>query len=137
MNPEENPYEGDPIPLESNSPSGQGVSKSSSDDLFGLDTSAKPSGPSASRIRTFESESTLATGSETKFKRPISKTGQGATRVRTFHTKLVDAAIKFLESQINDWLDSNPDIEVKFSNTTVGVVEGKRAEPHLIITIWY
>ena len=136
MNPEENPYDGDPIPLEPDGPAGPGVPKPSSDDLFAPDTSTKPSAPSGSRIRTFESESKLG-GAETQFKRPITKTGRGATRMRTFHTKLADAAIKFLDSQINDWLDDNPDIEVKFSNTTVGIVEGKRAEHHMIITVWY
>ena len=45
--------------------------------------------------------------------------------------------MNYLDGLINDWLDEHPDIEVKFSNTTVGVVEGKRAEPHLIITVWY
>ena len=137
MNPEDNPYDGDPIPLESESQSEPSISKSSSDDLFAPDTASEPVDPSASRFRKAESASALGAGSETQFKRPVTKTGRGATRVRTFHTKLADAAIKFLESQINEWLDGNPDIEVKFSNTTVGVVEGKRAEPHLIITVWY
>ena len=29
------------------------------------------------------------------------------------------------------------DIEIKFSTSTVGMVEGKKTEPHLIISVWY
>jgi hypothetical protein len=74
---------------------------------------------------------------EHAYKRSLNVTGRGATRVRTFHTKLSDTAMNYLDGLINDWMDEHSDIEVKFSNTTVGVVEGKRAEPHLIITVWY
>ena len=45
---------------------------------------------------------------------------------------------RLLTSQINEWIDQNPDIAVKFSDTTVGDVEGKTGSfKHLIITIWY
>lgn len=90
----------------------------------------------SSQIHTFESESKLGRPDTMQFKRPLT-TGTGATRMKTFHTKLADAAMKYLEDQINEWLDASPDILVKFCTTTVGVVEGKRAEPHLIITVWY
>lgn len=91
-----------------------------------------------SKIHAFSSDSGIsAKGKGHTYKRPLNVTGRGATRVRTFHAKLSDTAMSYLEGLINDWLDEHPDIEVKFSNTTVGVVEGKRAEPHLIITVWY
>ena len=32
---------------------------------------------------------------------------------------------------------AHPDIEVKFCNTTVGILEAKKAEPNLLVTIWY
>ena len=91
-----------------------------------------------SKIHAFSAETGISAKSKSHdFKRPLNVTGSGATRVRTFHTKLSDTAMSYLDGLINDWMDEHPDIEVKFSNTTVGVVEGKRAEPHLIITVWY
>ena len=71
------------------------------------------------------------------FKRPLLPFDQGATRVRTFHIRLSDKAMSYLDEQINEWLDNSPDVAVKFTNTTVGMVEGKKIEPHLIITVWY
>jgi hypothetical protein len=61
----------------------------------------------------------------------------GATRMRIFHSKLSDGAVGHLDHQINDWLDQNPDVEIKFANTTVGVWEGKHPEPNLILALFY
>jgi len=91
----------------------------------------------SSKIRTFESQSGLTGPAQHEFKRPLNTTGRGATRIRTFHTKLNDAAFRFLDGQINDWIDANPGVEIKFSNTTIGTVEGKRPEPQVIISVWY
>jgi hypothetical protein len=130
----ENDYLNIPLPLDNNP---QADSKLPPLEFTKSNTPAPAGGVTpSSHIRTFESESKLVRQETTQFQRPLIK-GANATRVRTFHTKLADAAIKFLEDQINEWLDANPDIEVKFSNSTVGTVEGKRAEPHLIVTIWY
>ena len=60
-----------------------------------------------------------------------------ATRCRTFHSKLTDGAINFLNHQINEWLDGNEDITVKFSNSTIGPFEGKHVEMNLIVTLFY
>ena len=78
--------------------------------------------------------STLA---EHQFKRPLIKDGDRASRVRTFHCRLSEGAISYMEEQINTWLDGNPEIEIKFANSTVGVVESKTHDPHLIVTAWY
>ena len=86
-------------------------------------------------IKTFEQESNL--GYKDSFKRALVKTGHGATRVRTFHIRLSDNAMSYLDNQINEWIDQNEDVEVKFVSNTVGIVEGKKAEPHLIVSIWY
>lgn len=72
-----------------------------------------------------------------KYKRHPNRSGKGAIRCRIFHAKLNDGALKFMEDQINEWMDSNPDIEIKHTGTQVGVVEGKSAEPHLILTLFY
>jgi hypothetical protein len=61
----------------------------------------------------------------------------GATRVHIFHARLSDGAVAHLDHQINDWLDQNPDVEVKFANTTVGTWEGKHPEPNLIMALFY
>lgn len=71
------------------------------------------------------------------FKRPLNTTGQAATRVRTFHARLTEGAMRHLDRQINAWVDSNPDVEIKFATTTVAPWEGKQAESHLILTVFY
>jgi len=63
--------------------------------------------------------------------------GAAATRCRTFHSKLSDAAVAYMNNQVNEWIDSNPEIEIKFATSTIGVFEGKHAEQNLIITIFY
>lgn len=63
-------------------------------------------------------------------------TGTGATHVRTFHSKLTDDALGYIDTQINLWLDENPDYEVKLATTTIGTFTGKTKEPHLICQVW-
>ena len=63
--------------------------------------------------------------------------GNGACRVRIFHSRLSENAMEYMEDNVNEWLDENPDVEIKFSNSTVGVVEGKKSESHIIVTVWY
>ena len=147
MSPEKGHDLGEPIPME---PIGKPASPTPLSPLKPL----KPLGPlepdddapismeaieddAPSKIRTFESASTLKASTRSTLKRATNLTGQGATRVRTFHTKLTDGAFAFLDNQINEWVDENQDVEVKFCNTTIGVVEGKRSEPHIIMTVWY
>ncbi len=74
---------------------------------------------------------------EHKWHRQTHKTGVGACRVKLFHSRLSPNAMEYMEDSINEWLDENPDIEVKFSESTVGVVEGKKSEAHILITVWY
>ncbi|MBN1556354.1 MAG: hypothetical protein JXA11_16560 [Phycisphaerae bacterium] len=70
------------------------------------------------------------------FKREMNLTGKGATRVRMFYSKIADGPLLHLESMINDWIDEEG-IEVKHIAQVIGTLEGKRAEPNLIITVWY
>ena len=63
--------------------------------------------------------------------------GTNATRCRTFHCKLSDAAMAYMNRQVNDWIDGTDGIEIKFASSTIGVVEGKHAESHLILTVFY
>jgi hypothetical protein len=81
---------------------------------------------------------TLGSGArhEIKYKRDPSKTGTGATRVRTFDTKLTRAALVVMDEQINAWLDETG-YEVKFVSNTIGEIQGKTTEAHLIVSLWY
>ncbi|UCG31570.1 MAG: hypothetical protein JSU68_07870 [Phycisphaerales bacterium] len=64
--------------------------------------------------------------------------GANATRCRTFHAKLSEGALSYMDEQFNEWCDRNPEIEVKFATQTVGIFEGKHsAEQHLILTVFY
>ncbi|MFA5865019.1 MAG: hypothetical protein WC975_10075 [Phycisphaerae bacterium] len=74
---------------------------------------------------------------ETTLQRGLQKTGSGATRVKIFHTKMNDGAIEFMVQNINEWIDHNPEVDIKIVQTTVGVWEGKHPEPHLILSVWY
>ena len=75
---------------------------------------------------------------ESKYQRPLTNTGRSAVRCRTFHTKLTDAALSYMDSVINEWIDKNPQIEAKFASSTIGMFEGKqRQEPNLIVTVFY
>ena len=73
---------------------------------------------------------------ESEYRRVLNVTGNGATRCKIFHSKLSPVPLEYMQKQINEWLDS-ADIEVKFVSTVVGIMEGKRAEPNAIISVWY
>ena len=74
---------------------------------------------------------------EQQLRRPLLKGSPNATRCRTFHCKLADGPIAYMNEQINEWADSSDDIEIKFATSTIGVVEGKHVDPHLIVTVFY
>lgn len=75
--------------------------------------------------------------SDARFKRPLAPQSSGASRCRTFHSKLNEGSIDFMSKLINDWLDSNDQIVIKFATSTIGIFEGKHAEPNLIVTLFY
>ena len=57
--------------------------------------------------------------------------------VKTFFTKLHPGALNFLDEQITRWLTENPDVQVKRTNVVTGLIQAKKTEPNIIITIWY
>ncbi len=73
---------------------------------------------------------------EEALKRPLNVTGKGATRTRTFHSKLNDAALALMDQAINEWADNNG-IEIKSVSSCVGIFEGKKPESHLLVTVCY
>jgi hypothetical protein len=74
---------------------------------------------------------------DSKLTRALRDTERGATRCRTFHAKLNEKALAYMNEQINEWVDTHPEIEIKFANSTIGVFEGKHAEQNLLLTIFY
>ena len=72
-----------------------------------------------------------------RFQRTPANTGRGACRVRSFHGKLSDQGLGFIDDAINEWLDKHPEIEIKFVTSTIGTFEGKIREPALILNLWY
>lgn len=74
---------------------------------------------------------------DSKFNRSLQPDAGNATRCRVFHSKLNEGAIAFMSDQVNAWIDSRPDITIKFAQTTIGVFEGKQKDQNLIVTIFY
>lgn len=89
----------------------------------------------SSKIQAFGAAA-AAGAQERKFSRTLNLTGTGATRVRAFHSKITIAAIEHMADQINEWLDASQ-VEIKHVSQVVGVMEGKKPEPNLIVTVWY
>ena len=81
-----------------------------------------------------------AFGKETKHEEKWTRTpninGTGAIHVKTFHSKITDDALAYMDQQINEWLDAHPEYEVKFVSSTVGIHSGKLKEPHIICNLW-
>jgi len=61
----------------------------------------------------------------------------GAMRMRSFHGRLSEQGLDFLDNAINDFLDVHPEIEIKFVTSTTGMFDGKIKEPALILNLWY
>ncbi len=90
-----------------------------------------PAAPSK-KITAFEKESRHTE----QWKREPAITGSGACHVRTFHSKLNNEALAYMDRTINEWLDDHPEYEVKFVSSTVGILTGKLKEPNLICQLW-
>ncbi|MCH7808459.1 MAG: hypothetical protein IIB60_04485, partial [Planctomycetes bacterium] len=43
----------------------------------------------------------------------------------------------FMSTQINEWIDGNDEIVIKFVTSGIGMFEGKHSEPNLIVTLFY
>jgi hypothetical protein len=87
-----------------------------------------------SKIHGISSVNSLAAHS---YKRPTNLDKSGAVRMRTFHCRLSEQGVEYLDQTINDWLEGHPDVEVKFTTSTVGLWDGKLKEPTLILNVWY
>lgn len=71
------------------------------------------------------------------WKRQPHANGQGSVRVRSFHGKLSEQGLEYMDHFINEWLDQHPEIEVKFVTSSIGMFDGKMKEPAVILQVWY
>ena len=91
--------------------------------------------PPASKIRTFD-QKLMSARHEDKWQRTPNATGHGAIHVKSFHCKLTEESLHYLDQQVNEWLDAHPQYEVKFVTTSIGEWTGKLKEPNLILQVW-
>ena len=106
-----------------------------------FDAGRAESSPASTGIHGFSGDS-LASGAasildDAKYHRQLNPVGQDATRCRTFHSKLNDSAVAFMNDQLNTWVDSHPQINIKFATSAIGIFEGKQKDPNLIVTVFY
>lgn len=98
-------------------------------------TSPQPMNPQpTSKIKAFGVD---AEKRKEDWKRKSHVHGTGVCRMRSFHGKYSDQGLAHMDDIINEWLDTHPDVEVKFVTSTVGVFEGKIREPALVLNVWY
>lgn len=90
-------------------------------------------GTAGSKIRMFGQDHKRH---EEKWSRTPNTTGVGAIHVKTFHCKLTEDALQYMDQAVNEWLDAHPQYEVKFVGTTIGTMTGKLKEPALICQVW-
>jgi hypothetical protein len=93
--------------------------------------------PGPAKIQAFEQRIGGIKRGEETWKRTPTATGHGAVHVRTFHCKMSEDAMGYLDQQVNDWLDGHPHYEVKHVVTCVGEWQGKLGkEAHLVVQVW-
>ncbi|MFZ4576684.1 MAG: hypothetical protein ACOYN0_20065 [Phycisphaerales bacterium] len=95
-----------------------------------------PPEPAPPKIQSFSQGLAGFRKGEETWKRPANNTGTGAVHVKTFHGKLNEESLAFLDQQINEWLEAHPQYDVKFVNSTVGEWQGKTKEPQLVVQLW-
>lgn len=104
-----------------------------------LEPNRQPSnltGESKPKIRTL-AKLGPTTEEEAAWRRHAPVTGQGATHVKSFHCKLQGDALTHLDSQINNWIESHEDCEIKLVTTQVGEWSDNLGKAqHLIVQIW-
>jgi hypothetical protein len=71
------------------------------------------------------------------WKRQTHVNAGGAIRVRSFHGRLSEQGLEYMDHLINDWLDGHPEVEIKNVTSSVGMFDGKMKEPAVILNLWY
>ena len=86
-----------------------------------------------SKIQTFGTKKSHAD----QWDRTPNVTGKGAIHCKVFHCKLREDALEYIEGQINQWLDSHPEYEVKYVTSSIGELKTKTmTEQALFLTVW-
>ena len=94
-----------------------------------------PAEPPPPKIMAFEQK--LGRKHEDSWSRSPNVTGTGAIHVKSFHCKLNDEALGYIDQQVNEWLDAHPQYDVKLVTTSTGEWAGKLGkETHLIMQVW-
>ncbi len=100
--------------------------------------SAAPAKPATSpQIPTPAPTPTTASAPKAAPKKGIVSSPDKITGAKTFFTKLHAGGVTYLNDQISEWLQANPEVVIKHTNMVVGDVIAKKTEPNLIITVWY
>lgn len=94
-----------------------------------------PPEPPPPKIQAFEQKMGVRKH-EDKWTRSPNVTGHGAIHCKSFHCKLSDDSLTYMDQQINEWLDAHPQYEVKFVTTAVGEWIGKIREPQMVVQVW-
>jgi len=92
--------------------------------------------PPPPKIQAFEQRVASGRRHEETWKRSPNVTGAGAIHVKSFHCKMSNESLEFLDQQINEWLDGHPQYEVKFVTSVVGEWTGKTKEPNMVVQLW-
>ena len=111
------PQDLEPLSLEEDEPQGEAPRVGNKIQAFGVSMGGGPSSHA--------------------WKRKPHVTGQGICRVKSFHGRLSDQGMDYLDSTINEWLDAHPDVDVKAVTTNTNMFDGKMKELALIVNIWY
>lgn len=74
---------------------------------------------------------------QTKWSRQSTASSESPVRVKTFHAKLSDQGLEYLDDAVNHYIDQHPDVHVKFVTTNIGMFDGKFKDFALIVNIWY
>jgi hypothetical protein len=72
-----------------------------------------------------------------KWKRMPTSSGTGPIRVKSFHGKVSEQGLEYIDHAINEFLDNHPEIEVKNVTSNVCMFDGKFRDFALIINVWY
>jgi len=89
------------------------------------------------KIMAFEQKFGSSAMHEDNWNRTPNTTGMGAIHVKSFHCKLSEDGLHFVDQQINEWLDKHPQYEVKFVTTSIGEWQSKLGkEQNLIVQVW-
>ncbi|MCX5689502.1 MAG: hypothetical protein NTV94_06905 [Planctomycetota bacterium] len=92
--------------------------------------------PPPPKIVTFE-QKLGARKHEDSWSRTPNSPGTGAIHVKSFHSKMNDDSLIYMDQQINEWLDAHPQYEVKLVTSSVGELLGKMGkEVHMVVQVW-